>query len=116
MTILESFKRLNKIKTPAELGAERYAQHEAEVNQLLNHIRAEFKGVPCKIHLECHDGTGGSYVVASPTAEVWKIVQKKLEEELKSAGWEPFYVYVVTSGILWWKTTYVNIVNPIDYY
>ena len=111
ITTLGNFQMLSKIKTPAELSAERYAYHTAEVNQILHHIRSEFRGVPCTIPLSWHDGMSGSCIIARPTEEVWKIVQEKLEKELKSAGWEPSYVYLVTSGILWWKTTKVFIID-----
>lgn len=117
MTTLGNFLMLaDRIKTPEELREERQASHESEVTTLLKHIRSEFRGVPCTIPLSWHEGMGGSYIIARPTEEVWKLVQYKLEKELIAAGWAPFYTTLRTYGIWWWKTTYISITNPRDSY
>ena len=108
MTILGSSLMLSKIKTPAELREELTTKYEKEVNYLLVIIRSKFTGVPCSIKLEIPTEMG-SVSLLHPEPDVWKLVQTKLEEELKASGWEPFHTYLTTSGFLFWKTPVVRI-------
>jgi len=113
MIVPDTFQMLSRIKTPAELREEFNNKYEKEVNYLLVIIRSQFTGVPCSIRLEIPT-EAGLIALDRPEPEVWRLVQTKLEEELKAAGWEPFYTYLTNSGFLFWKTPIVMIVNPLD--
>ena len=98
MTIVGNTQMHSKIKTPQELREECYARNEDKVNELLNHIRTNFSGVPCNIPLRWYNSIGGISYITKPSTEVFLIVKAKIENEILDAGWGYTEVILATCG------------------